>query len=117
VAGLLAAIGIYGVLAYAVVQRTQEIGVRMALGAARRQVLALVLRKGLLLISLGISLGLVGAAAGARYLRGMLFGIQPLDPTTFAGVGAAFAAIALFASFWPARRASNVDPVIALRAE
>ena len=89
VAGLLAAMGIYGVLADAVSQRTQEIGIRMALGAQRAQVLALVLRSGVLLASAGIALGLVVAAAGARLLQGMLFGITPLDPYTFvAGVDA-----------------------------
>ena len=117
VAGLLAAIGIYGVLAYAVVQRTQEIGVRMALGAERRQVLALVLRRGLLLTFIGVAIGLVGAAAGARSLQSMLFGIQPLDAETFASVGGAFAIVALLASYLPARRATKVDPIVALRVD
>ena len=80
VAGLLAAIGIYGVLAYSVVQRTQEIGIRMALGAERGQVMALVMRRGVALASIGIAVGLVGAFAGARYLQSMLFGIEPRDP-------------------------------------
>ena len=83
VAGVLAAIGVYGVLASAVMQRTQEIGVCMALGAQRAQVLALALRKGPILTTIGLALGLVGAAAATRLLRGMLFGITPLDPTTF----------------------------------
>jgi putative ABC transport system permease protein len=117
VAGLLAAIGIYGVLAYSVVQRTQEIGIRMALGAQRGQVLALVLRKGVALAAIGIAIGLVGAAAGARYLQGMLFGIEPLDPVTFALVGIAFALVATLASYLPARRATEVDPIVALRVE
>ena len=117
VAGLLAAIGIYGVLAYAVVQRTQEIGIRMALGAQRSQVLSLVLRKGLVLTALGVALGLVGAAGGARYLQGMLFGITPLDLWTFAVVAAAFSVVAALASYLPARRATKVEPVVALRCD
>jgi predicted permease len=117
VAGFLAAIGIYGVLAYAVIQRTQEIGIRMALGAQRTQVLALVLRKGLILTTIGIALGLVGAAAGTRLLQGMLFGITPLDPKTFMAVSLMFGLVAAFASYVPARRATNVDPMVALRSE
>jgi putative ABC transport system permease protein len=117
VAALLAAIGVYGVLAYAVVQRTQEIGIRMALGAQPAQVLALVLRTGAILTGLGIGLGLVAAAAGARFLQGMLFGITPLDPRTFAAVAALFAGVATIASYVPARRATKVDPMVALRTE
>ena len=117
VAGLLAAIGIYGVLAYAVVQRTQEIGVRMALGAERRQVLALILRRGLLVSVAGITVGLVGAFAGARYMQSMLFGVEPRDPGTFVAVAAAFAVVAMIASYLPARRATKVDPMVALRAD
>jgi predicted permease len=117
VAGCLAAIGIYGVLAYAVVQRTQEIGIRMALGAQRAQVLALVLRNGLILTAIGIVLGLAGAAAGTRVLEGMLFGITPLDGRTFAAVSVLFAVVALLASYVPARRATKVNPMVALRNE
>lgn len=117
VAGFLAAIGIYGVLAYSVVQRTQEIGVRMALGAQRAQVLALVLRKGLVLTIIGIALGLLAAAAGARYLQSLLFGLTPLDATTFISVALGFTAIAAIAAFLPARRATKVDPVVALREQ
>jgi len=117
VAALLAAIGVYGVLAYAVAQRTQEIGVRVALGARRGQVLALVLRRGLLLAGLGIGIGLGAAVAGARYLQGMLFGVTPLDPGTFVLVGTAFMIVAALASYLPARRATLVDPIVALRAE
>jgi putative ABC transport system permease protein len=117
VAGLLAAVGIYGVLAYAVVQRTQEIGVRLALGADRLQVLSLILRRGLLLTAVGIAVGLAGAIAGARYLQSMLFGIEPRDPATFLAVATGFAVVALLASYLPARRATKVDPMEALRTE
>ena len=117
VAGLLAAIGIYGVLAYSVVQRTKEIGVRMALGAERRQVLALVLRRGVMLATIGITIGIGGAIAGARYLQSMLFGVEPRDPGTFVAVAAAFAVVALIASYLPARRATKIDPMVALRVE
>ena len=117
VAGLLAAIGVYGVLAYAVVQRTQEIGVRMALGAERRQVMALILRRGLVVALTGITVGLAGAFAGARYMQSMLFGIEPRDPGTFVAVAIAFAVVATIASYLPARRATKVDPMVALRVE
>jgi putative ABC transport system permease protein len=114
---VLAIIGIYGVLAYAVVQRTQEIGIRVALGAQRVQVLGLVLRKGLVLTAIGIALGLIGATAGSRLLQSMLFGVTPLEVQTFATVAAAFAFVAMIACYLPARRATKVDPIIALRAE
>jgi putative ABC transport system permease protein len=117
VSALLAAIGIYGVLAYAVVERTREIGVRMALGAGRRHVLTLVLGRGMMFAAIGIALGLAGAAAGTRYLQAMLYGITPLDLRTFASVALSFAAIAALASYVPARRATRVDPMVALRAE
>jgi predicted permease len=115
VAALLATIGIYGVLAYAVIRRTQEIGIRMALGAQRGQVLALVLGRGVILATAGIAIGLAGAAAGMRLLQGMLFGITPLDPQTFVAVSLAFGMVATLASYVPARRATKVDPMIALR--
>lgn len=117
VAGVLAAIGIYGVLAYSVVQRTQEIGVRMALGAERRQVLSLILKRGLIVAVAGITVGLAGAFAGARYMQSMLFGVEPRDPATFAGVALLFAVVALIASYLPARRAAEVDPMTALRVD
>jgi putative ABC transport system permease protein len=115
IAVVLSAVGIYGVQAYAVVQRTQEIGIRMALGAQRSQVLALVLRNGVILASIGIALGLLGAAAGTRALQGMLFGITPLDPQTFIGVPLLFGVLAILASYVPARHATKVDPLVALR--
>ena len=99
------------------IQRTQEIGIRMALGAQRAQVLALVLRKGVVLTAVGVALGLVGAAAGSRLLQGMLFGITPLDPKTFVAVSVMFGLVAMFASYVPARRATKVDPMVALRSE
>jgi predicted permease len=117
VAALLAAIGIYGVLAYAVAQRTQEIGVRMALGAERHQVMALILRRGVALTAIGLTIGLIGAAASARLLQSMLFGIESRDPGTFIAVAVTFTVVALIASYLPARRATKVDPIVALRVE
>jgi putative ABC transport system permease protein len=117
VAAFLAVVGVYGVLAYAVIQRTQEIGIRMALGAQRSQVLGLVLRRGVALTIFGIALGMAGAAAAAPLLQSQLFGVMPLDMRTFAVVAVLFAAVAVAASCVPARRAMKVDPVIALRVE
>ena len=117
IAAVLGAIGIYGVLAYAVSQRTQEIGIRMALGAERRAVLRMVLRRGIVLMTIGIMLGLAGAVGLTRYLSGMLYDLTPLDPVTYAVVAILFAAVALVASYLPARRATQVDPVVALRCE
>jgi len=117
VAGILAAIGVYGVLTYAVIQRTQEIGIRMALGSQRIEVLGLVLRKGFILTMIGIAAGLAGAALGTRVLQGMLFGITPLDPMTFIAVSLMFGLVATFASYLPARRATRVDALVALRNE
>ena len=115
IAALLGAIGIYGVLAYAVVERTREIGIRMALGARRGQVLGAVLGRGVLLAVAGIAVGLAGATAVTRYLQSMLYGVTPLDRGTFLAVALAFAAVAALASYMPARRATQVDPMIALR--
>jgi putative ABC transport system permease protein len=115
VSALLAAIGVYGVLAYAVAQRTQEIGVRMALGARAGQVLSLVMRRGLALTIAGVAAGLIVAAAAARSIESMLFGIAPFDPSAFAAVAIGFALVAAIASYFPARRATAVDPVVALR--
>jgi putative ABC transport system permease protein len=117
IAGFIAVIGIYGVLAYLVSQRTKEIGIRMALGAQRRSVLELVLRRGVTIVAIGVTAGVLGAVALTRYLEGMLYGITALDGATYAAVAAAFAAVALFASYMPARRATRVDPLVALRYE
>lgn len=114
---LLASVGVYGVLAYSVSQRTQEIGVRMALGASRRHVLRLVVGQGLLLAAIGVGFGLVLAALGTPLARSLLYNVSPFDPFTFTAVSAFLVGVALLASFLPARRATRVDPVIALRGE
>jgi predicted lysophospholipase L1 biosynthesis ABC-type transport system permease subunit len=113
----LAAVGIYGVMAYAVVQRTREIGIRMALGARQGQVLQLVLRRTIVHAAAGIIIGLVAAAMLTRYLQTLLFGVTPFDLLTFAGAAVVFAVVALVAAAIPARQASAVDPLIALRTE
>jgi len=117
VALLLAAIGIYGVIAYSVGQRTREFGIRMSLGARRLDVLRLVVRQGLLLAAIGIAVGLAGAFALTRLLSSLLYGVNATDPVTFAGVTGLLAAVAVAASFLPAWRATRVDPVIALRCD
>jgi predicted permease len=113
----LAAIGIYGVLSYSVSRRTREIGVRVALGATRRDVAALVVRESLTMTTVGIVIGLAAAAGLTRFLASILFEVQPGDPRTYAAAGAVLVAVALVATWLPARRAASVDPLIALRAE
>jgi putative ABC transport system permease protein len=114
---LLSAIGIYGVLAYAVTERTREIGIRMALGAEKSDITRMVLKRSLLLVTAGVALGVAGALAVTRVLAKFLFDIKPTDPATFVTVAAVLVAVALFAGWLPARRATRVDPLVALRWE
>ena len=114
---LLAAIGIYGVVSYGVLQRTRELGIRMALGAGEGTVLAMVLRQGMAPVALGIAVGIAAAWAATRVLRGLLFQVGATDPVTFLAVTIFLGMAALLACYLPARRAARSDPVIALRAE
>jgi putative ABC transport system permease protein len=113
----LAALGLYGVLAYSVNRRTAEIGLRMALGASHSSVVRLIVGQGAALIVIGLGLGLAGAWSGARLLSGVLYGVSPTDPPTFAIVTVALAGVALFACWLPARRAARISPMVALRSE
>jgi predicted permease len=117
VALLLAAIGIYGVMAYSFSQRAHEVGIRIALGAQRLDILRMALGEGMRIVVIGLASGLVGAAIMTRFFRSMLFGIEPADPMTFLSVSTILAAIALFACYIPAKRATRVDPLVALREE
>ena len=114
---MLAALGIYGVIAYSMIQRTRELGIRMALGARAEDVLRLVLRQGMAPVLAGLALGLGGAAVASRVLRGLLYGVASTDPATYLAVAVFLSAVALVASYLPARKASLADPVDALREE
>jgi predicted permease len=114
---LLAAVGLYGIMAFSANRRTREIGIRVALGAGQVRVLSLIVREGLRLAALGITIGLILSVAAGRLISGWLFNVSPLDGATFAGMSALFLVVAIVASYLPARRAASVDPVAALRAE
>ena len=114
---LLATIGVYGVMSYVVARRKQEMGIRMALGAGRRQLVSMVLRQGMVTVTLALAVGIGAAFAAARILETQLFGVSPSDPLTFVAVPLGLGVIALFACYLPARRASRVDPLIALRSD
>jgi putative ABC transport system permease protein len=117
VALLLGVVGIYGVIAYLASQRTREIGIRIALGAARRDVSGLFLRHGLILAAVGIGIGMIAAAAATRVMTALLFGVSALDPLTYVAVAVALGGTALMASYLPAMRATRIDPAVALRTE
>jgi putative ABC transport system permease protein len=116
VALLLATIGIYGVMAYSVGQRTQEIGIRLALGAQRGDILRLVLRQATCLVVLGVGCGAAGSLVGSRLLRSLLYDVSPYDLATFVSISALLSAVAFLACWLPAYRAAKLDPMVTLRA-
>jgi ABC-type antimicrobial peptide transport system permease subunit len=114
---LIGVVGIYGVIAYSAAQRTREIGVRMALGAQIGDVRRMILRHGLSVTAMGIALGIGVAIVATRVMSAFLFGVGPIDPVTYAVVSGTLVAVALLATYLPARRASRIDPIVALRAD
>jgi ABC-type antimicrobial peptide transport system permease subunit len=114
---LVASIGLFGLMSYSVARRTNEIGVRMALGAERHDVLRLVMRESMILVLIGVSFGLGGIALTARSIASLLFGLAPIDPMTIAGAVSVMVLLAGIAGYLPARRASLIDPMVALRYE
>ncbi len=117
VALLLGLVGIYGVMSYVVSQRTQEIGVRIALGAGRSDVSGMVVRQGTILAGIGVAIGLVAAIGATRLMASLLYGVEATDPLTFAAVAGLLMVVAVVASYLPARRAASTDPLVALRSE
>ena len=113
----LSALGLYGVMAYAVNQRTRELGIRISVGAQRSDVLKLILEQGLILSTVGTAGGLVAALIVTRFAAHLLYGISAADPATFAGIAALLLGVALVASYFPARRATKLDPMVAVRTE
>jgi len=117
IAVLLAALGLYGVLSYSVSTRTREFGIRIAIGATRRRVIAGVMRQALTTVGIGVAIGITGAYFASRFLEALLFGVRAHDPVMLTMVAGLFLAVAALAAYVPARRATRVDPIAALRAE
>ena len=114
---LVASVGLFGLMSYSVARRTNEIGIRMALGAARQDVLRLVMRESMILVAAGVAIGIGGAIAASRLVSNLLFGLAPTDPMTMAGAMTVMVLVSALAGYLPARRASRVDPMVALRCE
>lgn len=114
---VLACVGLYGIMSYAVARRTNEIGIRMALGAERHNILAMVMRETLIMVALGVAIGVPAALAATRVISSMLYDLKPTDPLTITVSASVMITVAAFAGYLPARRASRVDPMVALRYE